>query len=461
MKQMTKKELIEYFIEQLGNNEILGQVMSIESIREKLNNVIKDVTYHDEPGNFAGGWVIDEKGTGTVNFDIRKISLREEKQIIVHELLHALSTSSKTQKVGKYYTDKLEKCGIHFLKRSYRNDNYKIAYDESNNIAINEGMTDTLAEMITGVNHDGYNTEKDIYKIIATIVGEDTMLREYFSESISDENSIFQRGLVEKYGDILGEDINTDLIKVLYLSDHLLNLNRNDVIHGLNEKGKAIQGKTRDEIGNTLGNMIERIIDNEQDFTKKFEILAKFKNAEYIISFDIIRRISKKIQNELINSNDIDYTKKLEMIRILTSHFEKDSIEEIIFNIPEARQLTPEERLQNGMYLLKGKDTQRYTNILYRLYVENGKISEEQFSKKEIFMNALTDEGMDRIEDIESIDAILNRTIYRKMGRLIIASDDQNRDMNVSIFSNVFNEKGQRLNFQKFLNTKWRRRNAI
>lgn len=295
MKQMTKKELIEYFIEQLGNNEILGQVMSIESIREKLNNVIKDVTYHDEPGNFAGGWVIDEKGTGTVNFDIRKISLREEKQIIVHELLHALSTSSKTQKVGKYYTDKLEKCGIHFLKRSYRNDNYKIAYDESNNIAINEGMTDTLAEMITGVNHDGYNTEKDIYKIIATIVGEDTMLREYFSESISDENSIFQRGLVEKYGDILGEDINTDLIKVLYLSDHLLNLNRNDVIHGLNEKGKAIQGKTRDEIGNTLGNMIERIIDNEQDFTKKFEILAKFKNAEYIISFDIIRRISKKI----------------------------------------------------------------------------------------------------------------------------------------------------------------------
>lgn len=76
-------------------------------------------------------------------------------------------------------------------------------------------------------------------------------------------------------------------------------------------------------------------------------------------------------------------------------------------------------------------------------------------------MNALTDEGMDRIEDIESIDAILNRTIYRKMGRLIIASDDQNRDMNVSIFSNVFNEKGQRLNFQKFLNTKWKRRNAI
>lgn len=118
MKQMTKEELIEYFIEQLGDNEILGPIMSIEQIRDKLNYIVKDVTYHEEPGNFAGGWVIDKNGTGTVNFDIRKIPLREEKAIIVHELLHALSTSSKTQRVGKYYTDKLEKCGIHFSKKS-------------------------------------------------------------------------------------------------------------------------------------------------------------------------------------------------------------------------------------------------------------------------------------------------------------------------------------------------------
>lgn len=45
MKQMTKEELIEYFIEQLGDNEILGQVMSIEQIREKLGYIVKDVTY--------------------------------------------------------------------------------------------------------------------------------------------------------------------------------------------------------------------------------------------------------------------------------------------------------------------------------------------------------------------------------------------------------------------------------
>ena len=48
MKQMTKEELIEYFIEQLGDNEILGQVMTIEQIREKLNTIIKDVRYAED-----------------------------------------------------------------------------------------------------------------------------------------------------------------------------------------------------------------------------------------------------------------------------------------------------------------------------------------------------------------------------------------------------------------------------
>ena len=43
MKQMTKEELIEYFIEQLGDNEVLGQFMTIEQIREKLRNInLKD-----------------------------------------------------------------------------------------------------------------------------------------------------------------------------------------------------------------------------------------------------------------------------------------------------------------------------------------------------------------------------------------------------------------------------------
>jgi len=76
MKQMTKEELIEYFIEQLGDNEVLGQFMTIEQIRQKLNFSIRKVTYNSEIGNTAASW---RKDSGVINFDLRKNSLSEEK----------------------------------------------------------------------------------------------------------------------------------------------------------------------------------------------------------------------------------------------------------------------------------------------------------------------------------------------------------------------------------------------
>ena len=98
MKQMTKEELIEYFIEQLGDNEILGQVMTIEQIREKLNTIIKDVRYAEDKKIFNASWQLLQDGTGIVNFDINKITKDQERRIIVHELLHALSTTEITTK---------------------------------------------------------------------------------------------------------------------------------------------------------------------------------------------------------------------------------------------------------------------------------------------------------------------------------------------------------------------------
>lgn len=45
MKQMTKEDVIEYFIEQLGDNHVLGKYLTIEQIREKLNENINEVIY--------------------------------------------------------------------------------------------------------------------------------------------------------------------------------------------------------------------------------------------------------------------------------------------------------------------------------------------------------------------------------------------------------------------------------
>ena len=179
MKQMNKKELIECFIEQLGDNEILGKVMSIEQIREKLNNIVKDVTYKDKPGNFSGECSIDKNGKVIINFDTRRISYLEKNVTIVHELLHALSTRSMSVKNYPGYQEiKEENCGIHLVESRYFPDGGRMGIGR--NYAINEGMTDALAERITGNFHNGYNTEKDIYKIVGIIIGEDNMLKNIF-----------------------------------------------------------------------------------------------------------------------------------------------------------------------------------------------------------------------------------------------------------------------------------------
>ena len=45
---------------------------------------------------------------------------------------------------------------------------------------------------------NGYNTEKDIYKIVAIIVGEDNMLKKYFSEHVYEEKAlnIFEEDMI-------------------------------------------------------------------------------------------------------------------------------------------------------------------------------------------------------------------------------------------------------------------------
>ena len=101
MKQMNKEELIEYFIEQLGDNHVLGEFFSIDEIRTRLNQNIKDVEYKAEKGDIGGCY---NSATKIINIDIEGKSPGVLKEIIVHEMLHALSFSeyaTETSKVKK------------------------------------------------------------------------------------------------------------------------------------------------------------------------------------------------------------------------------------------------------------------------------------------------------------------------------------------------------------------------
>ena len=414
MEQMNKKELIEYFIELLGNNEFLGKVMSIKQIREKLNNIVDGVTYKVEPGNFAGGCSIDKNGKVIINFDPIKISYREEDVIIVHELLHALSIRSMSVKNYPGYQEiKEENCGIHLTESRYFSDGNKM--ESNRNYAINEGMTDTLAERITGNLHDGYNTEKDIYEIVAIIVGEDNMLKKYFSEHVYERNlNIFEEDMKEKYGINLGNKVNDDLKKVFSLSDQLLDLDRIDFLQGLNKKGKELQSKTKYEIYATLEKIISMIIEHEPDAMMRIQDIL-----EPAFKTSLREQVSNQILGDLIRNNEFNFETKLAFLEYVSqaknSIIPKNIVDNMLFELDGSNNLSAEDKLR---YFLKFDNTrysfkfyERPYDKLYDLYVQSGKISEDKFSKRDIFKRYA-----DISNNEDKILLRMNDIKYRKIG---------------------------------------------
>lgn len=424
MKQMTKEELIEYFIEQLGDNEILGQVMSIEQIREKLNYIVKDVTYQDELGNFTGEWVIDENGMGTINFDVKKISLQTEKQIIVHELLHALSTTTVTSRESKGSLKRVkEKCGLHIRHMLYFMDDYggKSGYGE--NVAINEGMTDFLAEKITGVINDGHNVEKGIYKVLTLIINQDTLIKKAFVEKVNateEPLDILKQEFISKYGENMGIELNEQLKRISTLSDQLLALDRNDAIYGIDENGKKLHSQTKEELYSTLYSMVKSVLSRKRDLSNKIDMMIELeKMCDYRDTdlSEIRKLVSKNVLYELLNDDFIDYNQKLEIIEKIKDQgisFSDGAIDEVLFGIEGFPKLSIDEKI--GIYTHLQKD-KRFTtekfNRIYQMYVEKGKIIENDFNKKNLVSIVLRDIG---IGTVEQINKGLNESRYYKLG---------------------------------------------
>ncbi len=414
MEQMNKKELIERFIELLGNNEILGKVMSIKQIREKLDNIVEVVTYKDEPGNFSGECLIDKNGKVIINFDTRKISYLEENVTIVHELLHALSTRSMSIKNYPGYQEiKEENCGMYLMESRYFPDGDKM--ESGQNYAINEGMTDTLAERITGNFHNGYNTEKDIYEIVAIIVGEDNMLKKYFSEHIYERKlNIFEEDMIEKYGINLGNKVNDDLKKVFSLSDQLLDLDRIDFLQGLNKKGKELQSKTKYEIYATLEKIISMIIEHEPDAMMRIQDIL-----EPAFKTSLREQVSNQILGDLIRNNEFNFETKLAFLEYVSqaknSIIPKNIVDNMLFELNGSNNLSAKDKLR---YFLKFDNTrysfkfyERPYDKLYDLYVQSGKISEDKFSKRDIFKRYA-----DISNNEDKILLRMNDIKYRKIG---------------------------------------------
>lgn len=412
MKQMTKEELIEYFIEQLGDNEILGKVMSIEQIRKKLTELIKNVTYNkDNKGKTSGYWIAE---SGVINIDLKNIPEQEQKGFIVHELLHALSTSTQKVILGLQIS---EKCGLK-LNRDISNGIPRL--DEYNR-AINEGMTDALAEMIIGKHINSvYRRQKDIFRIVSIIVGKETMLKKFFSEEALDSKTgtnIFKEDLDEKYGSDLGKKLNSSLRKVLRLSDFALYSEK----YKIGEWNKKFQSKIYDDIYRTLEDMMMKVIDYEPDILKKIE--------EFLAPgcfTGLGEKIVNKILSEIVESKDVDAKTMLSASRLVKREAYSDKTNQLLdqmllkmselkkffddkFEHMDKSDMTTEEIIQEYMTIYSEYWEWIDIEKVYNWYAEAGKVIPSQAFKIGIFKRIF-------IADKTKLDKRIDNTKYRKIG---------------------------------------------
>lgn len=448
MKQMTKEELIEYFIEQLGDNEILGKFMTIEQIRNKLNALIGKVIYSTQPGNTQASWNIHER---TLKFDKTKIQWKEENAVIVHELIHILSSSEYVPLMNNDSDYTSYKVGIHYFDCIEENNERDFFFDQ--NIGINEGITDFIAEQITGEIHEGYNKEKSICKILSVIIGEDIILQKYFADiepyktkTLVQARNIFKTELVKKYGVQHGNVINDDVVRVLSLSDQLTDLNYTDMVYGLNENGKSIQKQTGTQIFDILYTMFKQAVDLEQDLDKKIDIMKKLERMcdDRAVDLSKIRRfISTNVIEQLLQDDSIDYIKKLEKIKRIKEqkiHFQDESIDEVLFDTERFPELSVDEKLELYINLQKGERlTIDRFNRIYQMYVENGKIIEGVFPKKRLVRTLLLSQ-ISNIDSVEQIDQKLNESNYYKLGEYYALPRGDN-----PINTVIFDKEGKKL----------------
>lgn len=297
MKQISKDELISYFIGQLGNNSILNNYLSIEEIRERLNKNILGVTYVQKTGASGGTYSISTKN---VNLCMGKFRSEEEfKKTIVHELLHALSFSevedenTKTTKIG-FQINQMKKDGT-FEKNSqwfYTSD----MLWRTTGKAINEGITELLTEEILGATQkdNGYQLEKDVTREMFKIVGKESIISKYFSQiknSREVENGfgyLYEESINEYYKDVKWQEmIHEILFKVIDNLEQLLYIR---------SKTGGIKRNLDEEKQKEYEIITKKLVSTREDL-KKITFSTLFMDNQFINSFGCDDKALKKLNS--------------------------------------------------------------------------------------------------------------------------------------------------------------------
>ena len=414
MKRMTKEELIKYFMEQLENNNVFGQAMTTDRIREKLNKNILGVTF--EPESFGQGsyqlFRVEENDRvwGNLNLDLDKLNKVDEdsqNMLVNHENTHVIGLSVKIVGDKLYY-----KNGFQLSVYVYDSKTETYVLESMFNTGASEGMTHILAMNIAKKEKiSGYENEQDTSRLLSIILGQDELIKIYCDEEIEkyfqiNAYDIFKDLAISKYGKEVGNKINEDIRKILALSDELVILNQNEE---LDTDGLKLHREIRKELHETFLGKLKTIIDREPDMIKKIDIMKK------CIPTSIKEEITKKVLGELANDDSINFSRKLEILKQIRaekkSYIPQSIIENILFSKSGLEELSVEEQLENYLYLMQGNNW-GWNDKAYELCVASGRISEELFSKKQLFTLSMPY----KVPLVDDLDEILKNSKYFKVG---------------------------------------------
>ena len=338
MKQMNKEELINYFIELLGDNHVLGKYLSIEEIRERLNENIKAVKYMPLEGNTIGSY---DRNKNIVMFDIYKETTEETmKAAIVHELVHALSYSKSedknivTHKTG-FTIKQVNKNG-----RFEKDEDWFYSPDESFREfgrGLDEGMVQLLTNEILGIDNTdldkGYEEEKDFTRLYLSIFNKEKLKEKFFSKI--DKGSEIKEPI--KY--IFGEELEkypmlTNKFVLALKKSEILTVKKANSHGKLNEEDKEYYDTLKGSVCNDIKELIELYLiysNKDKNLQSKveqiLEALSKFHDTRLNYKYgDLILGLSTPELSEAVynvvfdKNNDLELGKKINAYIRLTKN---------------------------------------------------------------------------------------------------------------------------------------------
>ena len=399
MKKMSKEELIEYFIELLGDNSVLEKYFTIDEIRNKLTNIIQKVSYEKYEGSTTSGFF--DEDIGQVNIDYTKGYTDEQlKETIVHEMLHVLSYSYVESE-----NIRTNKCGLEISQSAFegtiKNTGiWTMTTDRSTRMfgkSINEGYTQILTERILGIDTDdneGYEQEKDIVRILEAALGKEYLMDKFFEDIDKEANGsrpvdyLLGKRLQELFDTTQDREVKYNVVEafcVVFVHLERMAVLKSNVRGDFNKEEQERFNKDVKDLKNMAELFVETLVYRLKDKKDKERIknivialLDEYHGEDFnlhLVDKDILPVLAEFMLKDL---DDVPFGEKLQDFMDITQR--EDYTGEAGIEDEEIKRIIEEDALRRGII----KESELYKGAMLSVILDNYRESLRGLNDEEV-----------------------------------------------------------------------------